>query len=34
MLAVDGVLAADNEPLEQMPTDEEIRGILRAHGFR
>jgi hypothetical protein len=34
VLVVDGVLAADNEPLEQMPTDEEIRDILRAHGFR
>lgn len=34
VLLVDGVLAADNEPLGQMPSDEEIREILRAHGFR
>jgi len=34
MLMVDGVLAADHEPLDQMPSDEQIRDILRAHGFR
>jgi hypothetical protein len=31
---VDGVLAAENGPLDAMPTDEEIRDVLRAHGFR
>lgn len=34
LLSVDGVLAAENEPLDHKPTDEEIRDILRAHGFR
>lgn len=34
VLVVDGVLAAENEPLDHMPSDEEIRDILRAHGFR
>lgn len=34
VLLVDGVLVAESEPLEQMPTEEEIRGILRGHGFR
>jgi len=34
VLLVDGVLAADQEPLGTIPTDEEIREILRAHGFR
>ena len=34
VLLVDGVLTADQEPLGTMPTDEEIRDILRAHGFR
>jgi hypothetical protein len=34
LLLIDGVLAADHEPLEHMPTDEEIRDLLRAHGLR
>ena len=34
VLSVDGVLAAENEPLDHMPGDEEILDILRAHGFR
>lgn len=33
VLAVDGVLAAENEPLDHMPTDEEIHDMLRAHRF-
>jgi hypothetical protein len=34
VLLVDGVLAADQEPMGRMPTDEEIRDILRTHGIR
>jgi len=34
VLLVDGVLAAEDEPLDRMPSDEEIHDILRAHGFR
>ncbi|GAB2731245.1 hypothetical protein [Nocardioides pakistanensis] len=34
VLSVDGFLAAENEPLDHMPSDAEIRAILRAHGFR
>jgi hypothetical protein len=33
-LLVDGVLAAYHEPLEHMPSNDEIRDILRSHGFR
>lgn len=34
VLLVDGVLAADTEPLTEVPTDDEIRDILRRHGLR
>lgn len=34
ILSVDGVIAADSEPLDHMPSDAEIDDILRAHGFR
>jgi len=33
-LMVDGVLVAENEPLNHMPADDEILKILSTHGFR
>lgn len=32
-LTVDGVLVAENEPLDHMPSDDELRDILSTHGF-
>lgn len=32
-LIIDGVRIAENEPLDHMPADDEIRDILRTHGF-
>lgn len=32
-LLVDGVRIAENEPLDHMPAEDEIRDILSTHGF-
>ncbi|MGA8248790.1 MAG: hypothetical protein WB797_17920 [Nocardioides sp.] len=32
-LIVDGVLAAESEPLDRLPADAEISDIQGAHGF-
>lgn len=32
-LMVDGTRIAENEPLDHLPADDEIRNILRTHGF-
>ena len=32
-LIIDGVRIAENEPLDHLPADDEIRDILRTHGF-
>lgn len=34
VLLIDGVLAAENGPLDHVPTEEEMRSIMRTHGFR
>lgn len=33
LLVIDGVLAADAEPLSQIPSDEELHDFLRARGL-
>lgn len=33
VVMIDGVLIAENEPLDHLPDDEEIRDILSTHGF-